>query len=139
MGADGEVWLVDADGGDPRQLIVEPAAVLGWLPEGGQIALSRINTQGNHFLKVDVNSGKQTSLVSQHLDVRMGRPAPDGATIAFNSRVNGVINVWTVSLADGTTKQLTFDQEMMGFACWAPDNQHLAIEMKRGDDTHIAV
>jgi len=139
MGADDEVWLVDADGGNPRQLTVEPAAVLGWLPAGNQVALSRKDSRGNQFLKVDVNSGKQTLLSSRNLDMRMGRLAPDGRQIAFNSRASGAINVWTFALADGTTKQLTFDHEMMGFACWSPDGRYLALEIKRGDDTHIAV
>jgi Tol biopolymer transport system component/DNA-binding winged helix-turn-helix (wHTH) protein len=139
MGADGEVWLIDADGGNPRQLTVEPAAVLGWLPAGDQVALSRKDAHGTQFFKVDVNSGKQTPIRPQNLDVRMGRLAPDGRQIAFNSRAGGAINVWTLALADGATKQLTFDQEMMGFPCWSPDGQYLALEMKRGDDTHIAI
>ncbi|HEU0174323.1 MAG TPA: winged helix-turn-helix domain-containing protein [Blastocatellia bacterium] len=139
MGTDDEVWLVDADGGNPRQLTVEPAAVLGWLPTGDQVALSRHDTLGTQFLKVDVNSGKQTLLCPPNLDVRMGRLAPDGRRLAFNSRAGGAINVWTLALADGTTKQLTFDQEMMGFPCWSPDGQDLAFEVKRGDDTHIAM
>jgi Tol biopolymer transport system component len=113
--------------------------VLGWLPAGDQVALSRRDAHGTQFFKVDVNSGKQTLLRPKNFDVRMGRLAPDGRQIAFNSRAGGAINVWTLALADGMTKQLTFDQEMMGFACWSPDGQYLALEMKRGDDTHIAI
>jgi len=139
MGTDDEVWLVDADGGNPRQLTVGTAAVLGWLPEGDQVALNRKDALGTQFLKVDVNSGKQTLIRLQNLDMRMGRLAPDGRQIAFNSRAGGAINVWTLALVDGTTRQLTFDQEMMGFSCWSPDGKHLALEMKRGDDTHIAI
>jgi Tol biopolymer transport system component/DNA-binding winged helix-turn-helix (wHTH) protein len=139
MGTDDEVWLVDADGGNPRQLTVGTAAVLGWLPEGDHVALNRKDALGTQFLKVDVNSGKQTLIRLQNLDMRMGRLAPDGRQIAFNSRAGGAINVWTLALADGTTRQLTFDQEMMGFSCWSPDGKHLALEMKRGDDTHIAI
>lgn len=139
MGADSEVWLLDADGGNPRQLTTEPAAVLGWLPAGDQVALSRKDTPSSHLLKVDVNSGKQTPLSSENIDARLGRLSPDGRRIGFNSRVSGTINVWTVSLADGVLKQLTFDRELMGFPCWSPDSQYLAFEMKRGDDTHIAI
>ncbi|NOT62824.1 MAG: hypothetical protein HOP19_21660, partial [Acidobacteria bacterium] len=36
-------------------------------------------------------------------------------------------------------KQLTFDVEMMGFPTWSPDGRWLAVEMKRGDDRHLAV
>ncbi len=139
MGTESEVWLVDADGGNPRQLTTEPAAVLGWLPGGDQVALSRKDTPGSLLLKFDVNSGRQTPLSSQNIEVRLGRLSPDGRRIAFNSRVGGTINVWTVSLEDGGLKQLTFDREMMGFPCWSPDSRYLAFEMKRGDDCHIAI
>jgi Tol biopolymer transport system component/DNA-binding winged helix-turn-helix (wHTH) protein len=138
MGADSEVWLVDADGGNPRQLTTEPAAVLGWLPEGDQVALSRKDAPGASLLKVDVNSGKQTPLSSQQIEARLGRLSPDGRLIAFNSRASGTINIWTVSLLDGVLKQHTFDHELMGFPCWSPDGRYLAFEVKRGDDTHIA-
>lgn len=139
MGADDEVWLVDADGANPRQLTTEPAVALGWLPEGDQVALSRRDARGSRFLKVDVTSGKQTPISRQNLDVRMGRLSPNGRQLAFNSRASGTINVWTASLDDGAIKQLTFDREMMGFPCWSPDGQFLAVEMRRGDDCHIAV
>lgn len=139
MGADSEVWLLDADGGNPRQLTTEPAAVLGWLPAGDQVALSRKDTPNSNLLIVDVNSGKQTPLSSQNIKTRLGKLSPDGRRIAFNSRASGTINVWTVSLVDGLLKQLTFDQELMGFPCWSPDSRYLAFEMKRGDDTHIAI
>jgi Tol biopolymer transport system component len=49
------------------------------------------------------------------------------------------VNIWTVGLEGGPPKQLTFDNELMGFPCWSPDGKLLAFEMKRGDDTHIAI
>ncbi len=139
MGADGEIWLVDVDGGNPRQLAAESAAVLGWLPSGDQLALASKTQGGYRVMKVDVNGGKQTPLAQLKVEAPMGRLSPDNREIAFNSRTCGAINIWTVSVDDGSVRQLTFDQEMMGFPCWSPDGRHLAFEMKRGDDTHIAV
>jgi TolB protein len=34
---------------------------------------------------------------------------------------------------------LTFDKELAGFASWSPDGKTLAFNIKRGDDTHVAV
>jgi Tol biopolymer transport system component/DNA-binding winged helix-turn-helix (wHTH) protein len=139
MGAEGEVWLMNADGSNPRQLTAEPAALLGWLPEGNQALLISKGSPRPRLLNVDVNSGKQMTVADYNTEVRMGRLSPDGRQVAFNSRASGTINVWTVFLDGGQPKQLTFDQELMGFACWSPDSQFLAFEMKRGDDCHIAV
>jgi Tol biopolymer transport system component/DNA-binding winged helix-turn-helix (wHTH) protein len=139
MGAEGEVWLMDADGGNPRQLTAEPAALLGWLPQGNQALLISKGSPRPRMLNVDVNSGKQMKVADYNTEVRMGRLSPDGRQVAFNSRASGTINVWTVFLDGGEPKQLTFDEELMGFACWSPDSQFLAFEMKRGDDCHIAI
>ncbi len=139
MGADGEVWLIDAQGNQPRQLTAEPAALLGWLPQSQQALLVSRNNAGTRLLKVDVSSGQQTTLGAYNTEVRMGRLSPDGQSVAFNSRASGALNVWTIALAGGPPKQLTFDRELLGFACWAPDSRMLAVEMKRGEDCHIAV
>lgn len=141
MGADGEIWLMDADGNNPRQLTVEPAGVLGWLPTGDQLALNAKSAAGSRLLKADISSGKQTPLTQADIKVPtpFGRLSPDGQQLAFSSSSGGALNLWTISLADGAVKQLTFDHELMGFPSWSPDSQYLALEIKRGDDCHIAI
>ncbi len=149
QGADTEIWLMDADGGNPRQLIPEPARLLGWLPEGDRLVFA---SKGQVWI-AELKSGKQTLLAGYkegseefsggHLMGKgvggFGRLSPDGKRIAFNSREGGAINLWVASFGGGAPKQLTFDHEMMGFPSWSSDGRFLALEMKRGDDTHIAV
>jgi len=72
-------------------------------------------------------------------DVNSMTLSPDGKQIVFNSKRSGTINVWVISVEGGAPKQLTFDKEMMGFACWSPDGETLAFEIKRGDDTNVAI
>jgi Tol biopolymer transport system component len=59
--------------------------------------------------------------------------------VVFNSKKSGTTNVWVIAIEGGQSKQLTFDQETMGFACWSPDSKWLAFEIKRGDDSHIGI
>jgi Tol biopolymer transport system component/DNA-binding winged helix-turn-helix (wHTH) protein len=139
MGADGEIWLMEANGKEPRQLTTEAAALLGWLPQGQQVLLMSKNTQEPRVFKIDVASGQQTTLGTYQAGVRMGRLSSDGQQLAYNSRASGAVNVWTLSLANNTAKQLTFDQIFNGFPCWSPDGQWLAFEIKRGAECQIAV
>lgn len=159
LGEDGEVWLMDGNGENARQLTAEPASILGWLPSGNEVALNQqvpgskvpsgqipgdqisggMPTSGRRLLKADVRSGQQTPLTNLNLPTKFGRLSPDGKQIAFNVRSGGVINIWKAALDTGALNQLTFDPEMMGFPIWSPDGNWLAVEMKRGDDRHIAL
>ena len=144
LGADGEVWLMDANGANARQLTAEPATVLGWLPGGNEVALNRRAPESSplsqiHLWKADVRSSQQTPLSNHKFPAKYGRLSPDGKQIAFNRRADGTINVWKATLDTGALKQLTFDPEMMGFPTWSPDGSLLAVEIKRGDDRHLAV
>jgi Tol biopolymer transport system component/DNA-binding winged helix-turn-helix (wHTH) protein len=163
QGAEGEVWMMDADGGNARQLTAEPARLLGWLPEGERVLVLSPDVHNPRLSVVDLPGGQQRLLAELSLEEGFKRPLPDGRRvpfnprfflssrssfaklspdarhIAFNSNEGGTINVWVASLEGEPPRQLTFDQELMGFACWSPDGQWLAFETKRGDDTHITM
>jgi Tol biopolymer transport system component len=66
--------------------------------------------------------------------------SPDGKQIAFHViDEGGVLNVWTQVLGSGSRKQVTFDAEAISYPAWSPDGRTLAIEIKRGDHTHVGV
>jgi TolB protein len=81
----------------------------------------------------DSGNGRQNQTID---DVRL---TPDDKQIAFNSKKSGTINVAAILIEGGATRQLTFDTELVGFACWSSDGKTLAFQIKRGDATHIAV
>jgi len=139
MGAGGEIWLMDADGRNQRQLTAEVAGLPNWLPGGGRVALVSKSESGLRLLTVDVRSGKQTTISDQNFNFSLGKLSPDGAQFAFNSTQGGAMNIWAAPVAGGPAKRLTFDQELMGFPCWSRDGKLIAFQMKRGDDTHVAV
>jgi Tol biopolymer transport system component len=49
------------------------------------------------------------------------------------------LNVWTMPLSGGEPKQLTFDPEFAGFPAWSSDSRWIAVQIKRGDNTHVGV
>jgi Tol biopolymer transport system component len=51
----------------------------------------------------------------------------------------GVLTVWVAPLEGGAPRQVTFDREGAGYACWSPDGRFLAFELLRGPDMHIAI
>jgi Tol biopolymer transport system component len=139
MGVDGEIWLMDADGGNQRQLTAEQGGLPNWLPGGERVALVSKSDAALRLWAIDVKSGKQAIISDQVFKVGLGKLSPDGEQFAFNSTQGGALNVWTIPVAGGPAKQLTFDQELMGFPNWSRDGKLIACEIKRGDDTHVAV
>lgn len=138
-GAGGELWLMNTDGSNPRQLTAGLAGLPNWLPDGKRIAVVAKDADAQQMWAIDIDTGKQTVLSAQQFPLAMGKLSPDGQLFAYNSNTDGVINTSTLPVGGGTAKQLTFDQEMMGFPYWSRDGQWLAVEMKRGEDTQVAV
>ena len=42
-------------------------------------------------------------------------------------------------MTGGPAALMTFDEEFAGFPAWSPDGAWIAMQIKRGDDTHVAV
>lgn len=141
-GAPINVWLMDSDGRNLTQLTSDPAGsgLPVWVAGGDEVAF--VSTRGGsaRLWSKNLASGEERPIFQLGAGMDFPRLSPDGQHVAFNSRQQGgTINVWTAALAGGAPRQLTFDEELMGFPCWSPDGSLIAFEMKRGDDTHIAV
>ena len=66
--------------------------------------------------------------------------SPDGReAVFFLSDADGVLNIGKSALASGEFKRLTFDKESIGFPCWSRDGKWIALEIRRGDSTHLGI
>jgi Tol biopolymer transport system component len=66
--------------------------------------------------------------------------SPDGRRLAFHLIApDGVLNVWVQRLDDGSQRQVTFDREAASYPRWSQDGRWLAVNLKRGRDTHVGV
>ena len=137
-GATPSLWLADADGRNPVQ-IAERVNLPNWFPDLDQIAFT--SNRENHWSVwvISLQSRRERLIFDIGRDIQYARLSPDGRQIVFNLADNGIINSWTVPTSGGQPKQLTFDQELAGFACWSPDGKFLAFQMKRGDNAYLMV
>ncbi|MBL8149234.1 MAG: serine/threonine-protein kinase [Blastocatellia bacterium] len=137
-----DIWTMRADGNEPTQLTTDPAvdSSPNWFPESDRLSY-RTNRSGNaEVWSTLLGSGKESLLIDVGRNMDYFRLSPDGKTLAFNSKKGGeTINIWTAELSSGEQKQITFDKEMIAFPCWSANGNHIAAQMKRGEDSHIVV
>ena len=118
----GELWVMNADGTNARKLADADAGhgyAANWSPEGTQIAfVKRENPEDesanqssdsliSNIYLINVQSGEVTQLT--HLtEGRVETPhwSPAGNTLAFNTVVNGRMDVQIVSMDSGQTQTL---------------------------------
>ncbi len=136
------VWAMSSDGGDMRQLTVDPWTQTqpSWLPSGERLAFQSHEDGRRIFTAIDLASGRKDQLVELDADVDWARLSPDGRQLAFHSRGQGLeVNLWLLDLASGGRRQLTHADDFMGFPCWSPDGRWLAFQRKKGEDSHLMV
>ncbi|HNH82777.1 MAG TPA: protein kinase [Acidobacteriota bacterium] len=142
QGTNPDIWMVDADGNHQTQLTTDPAVetIPSWSPDSSKIYF-RSNREGQQaFWSIVPESRKETLLQKFEKDTDFPRLSPDGTMVAFNSKRDGTTtNVWLVPIEGGQPKQITFDQESLGFPCWSPDGKWVALQLKRGEDTQLVV
>ena len=127
------VWTAALAGGEPRQLTFdhELMGFPSWSPDGKFIALEVKRGDDTHIAVIPSGGGTPTQLT---FDPGQSWPhswSPDKEKIAFAGFRNGFWNIWWVSLADGSQKQLTNFSKTntyVRYPAWSPRDDQIVFE-----------
>jgi Tol biopolymer transport system component/DNA-binding winged helix-turn-helix (wHTH) protein len=133
------VWIM-RDDGTGRSLLT-PGVVAGdphWDPSGNRVLIVRGSPESQPELAwVDLASRRITPTGLRLDDMRSPRLSADGKTVVFHRiEKTGILSVWLRTF-DGAETRIATDPEAVSYPAWSPDGQALAVEIKRGDSTHI--
>lgn len=94
------LWVVDADGSNPRRLVEDGLLTFAWSPDGTQIAYHTSGHSGGLWVvNADGSNPRQLTRFGG------GFPAwsPDGTRVAYHALD---LDVWVVDVADGNAQRL---------------------------------
>ena len=138
-------WLTDVRGSTPEHLTDNVSRVLPqWSADGRRILLRRGARDAGMFSWLDLATRRFTDLALSPVGIASATLSPDNREIAYHriagdGLTSGSLNVFVQPLDGGAETQLSFDREAVSYPVWSPDGNYLAVEVKRGERTHVGV
>jgi Tol biopolymer transport system component len=136
-----DIWVMDADGGNPRNLTDHDAggATPAWSPDGQQIAFTSKRHHNVDIYVMDRDGANLTRLTNHRAKDGMPDWSPDGQQIAFTSVRKGNPDIYVIN-ADGTNPiNLTNHPAEDSNPSWSPDGTRIAFDSDRDGNLEIYV
>ena len=137
-----QLWVIDADGRNPRQLTTNAGdhTAPAWSPDGGSVAfeLSGAAPKGIEIWVARWNAAlsdpwfpSPVNVSNANGDDKTPAWSPDSAKLAFASNRSGQFEIFTMTSTGATQKALTNDKRVDIEPAWSPDGSKLTFSSNR--------
>jgi len=137
--ADGEIYIMDADGSNWQQLTSMPQSLEpSWSPDSQHIAFTLVQNGANDIYVTDVTASAPIRITNNGRKNHSPVWSPDGQHIAFASKSGNKNDIFVMEINGTNSAQLTTRGN--NFApTWSPDSQHIAFVSDQGQGWQIYV
>jgi len=134
-GAQGGIWIMNADGSDRRHLC--PGWYPRWSPDGQEICLHAYFEQPQKLHFYNVETGKIRNILGSPMGVKFGGAtwSPDGKQVVFIGLRDGHEHLAVIE-ASGEVNSLRVlyreenqDRQLIGPPSWSPDGKQIVFAM----------
>jgi Tol biopolymer transport system component len=140
-GSNGQIWLMNPDGSNARQLTTTPASYSTptWYPDGKHILYMSGYNPPFKLFSIDTGTRQQQQVGELHQQIDRVALSPDGKQVVYDATTDGAWNIWLLDLATGKTQQVTFEHDNLGYPLWSADGKFLSGDLQLGVDTNLAI
>ena len=147
VGPTSEIYVMDADGGNPQNLTNDPAddREASWSPDGKRIAFVSERDEPRVYADIyvmDADGSNPQRLTDHDFDDREPSWSPDGERIVFSARREGhfenkfaiTYEIYVMDADGGNEQRLTENRKNDGAPSWSPDGKRIVFEADRKGD-----
>ncbi len=139
-----EVFVMAADGSSQTRLIATPGRDVlapSWSADGRRLVYASVKDGDSalHTASLDQGGQDATGLTLSHPTDSFPVLSPDGARMAFISRLAGEPGVYVMDAYGSTPRRLTPSRVVESRLAWSPDGTSIAYTADEGGHRHVRI
>lgn len=136
-----EVWIMDYDGSNQRQITTERALTLNpdWSPDGERLVYTSFQ-RGYSDLYIALRRGGGRVRIRTGVNLNTSAAfSPDGTKIAFVGAVEGNTDIYVINDDGSQLRRLTTESSIESTPAWSPNGRQIAFTSSRAGTPQIYI
>ncbi|HEX6201932.1 MAG TPA: Tol-Pal system beta propeller repeat protein TolB [Thermoanaerobaculia bacterium] len=140
-GGDKEVWVMDYDGANQRQITAHRSTSMSpsWAPSSAWLAYTSFVGGAPGIYRADLASGRKTPLFTEGEQNSSADVSPDGRRVAFSRAVGANMEIFVADVGGGNLRRLTHSSAIDANPAWSPTGAEIAFTSNRAGNPHVYV